>query len=107
MINDADYVIIDAISKSNSLYLESDENNFYIGFSVRTNLNTNGTYTMITIDKETKKAKFQDLSSNNVVVEKVVRTQSNYLYGLNNDHIIRYSLNSYDNFVKNQTKKFN
>lgn len=107
LINEADYVIIDAISKSNSLYLGSDEFNFYIGFSVRNNLDTGGAYTLIKIDKETKVAKFQDLSSNNVIVEKLVETDSGTLYGLNNNNIIRYSLNSYDNFVKNQTKKFN
>ena len=114
LLDDADFIIIDAVQYTKSLYLAEDEYNYYIGYNVRNNLyNTyinnslktpRGTYTLIKIDKETKKAKFQDLTSNNIIIEKLVGTSPDVIYGLSHGYIVRLKLNQYDNFVKTNTE---
>jgi hypothetical protein len=116
LLEDADYIIVDAIQYTNSLYIASDENNYYIGFAVTNNLYKTyindprktpvGTYTLITIDKVTKKAKFQDLTSNNIIIEKIVGTNTDVVYGLAHKNIVQFSLNQYNNFVKTKTQEF-
>lgn len=117
LLADSDYIIIEAIRYSNSLYISSDENNYYIGFSVvnnlyKTYLNNNkgtpvGTYTLIKVSKEDKQTKFQDLTTNNTIIEKLVGSASNQIYGLSHDKIVKLKHNDFGNFVITQLHSIN
>lgn len=99
LVTDSSYVIIEAIKYSSSLYLNESDNYYYIGFAARNNENTNGLYTIVRIDKETKESTVNYLDLENIIINKVVSYSSNEFYALANKHVIKFSLED-DNFLE-------
>ena len=103
LLDDSDFIVIEAIKYSNSIYIDEDINFYYLGFSVTNNKETNGTYTLIVIDKVTKNRRFLDLGHEDVIINKVVSIEPGVIYGLTNENIMRFKLEGFHFPVKEQS----
>lgn len=98
LLDDADYMVLEGIENPNALYVNSDMQNYYLGFSVNNNHNTNGTYTLIRINKTTKEVITEEFDTD-YYINKIVSVDSKTIYGLSNYEIICYKLSEDNSYI--------
>jgi hypothetical protein len=98
LLDDADYMVLEGIENPNALYVNSDMQNYYLGFSVNNNHNTNGTYTLIRINKTTKEVITEEFDTD-YYINKIVSVDSKTIYGLSNYEIVCYKLSEDNSYI--------
>ena len=91
-------MVLEGIENPNALYVNSDMQNYYLGFSVNNNHNTNGTYTLIRINKTTKEVITEEFDTD-YYINKIVSVDSKTIYGLSNYEIVCYKLSEDNSYI--------
>lgn len=92
LLDEADYVVVDAINNSNQFYLNEDSTYIYIGFYIKTNTNSNSAYTLIRFNKLNNSIEEFNLSSKGQVIKSLINIERNIFYAVTDNSLIQYNL---------------